>query len=664
MGYTIDIDTGGTCTDGLFSDGKNLTWVKVDTTPNDLTIAFNKCLDEGTKKLGFTSVSEFLDLVDAIRWSSTIASNVIAEKSGPKLGLFVSKGHGESLYGEVAISPAIGYLLDRSNIVELSQPVNPKELLKGLKEILAKGIRRIVISLKGSFHDNKDELQVKNMIGEQYPEHYLGSVPILSGEDICKHPDDMTRTNAALLNAYVHGPMATSLFKEEDYLRAKGYVKPLLIGHIDGGVTRVSKTKPLDTIESGPIFGIYGSAHFAKIYGLKKVLTLDVGGTTSKIGWLHDGKPIISTDNKIFGIPVKIPLITLSSIALGGGTVAHAHKEAKLVLGPKSMGAFPGPAAYDLGGTEATLTDAFTVLGYLNPKFFAGGTKRLNVAKAQTVIQQKVASTINSNLTDAARKIASEAFSMLSSEIKIASKSVDNLTDYVLFSFGGNGGLSACEVAQELHIGKVYVFYVGSVLSALGSSIADISHGYEFSPFMSVDRYQDIHKIVAELREQALRDMEGEGLNVKNVSLDLSFQVSDGRHPPITVESRYLDFDNIGDSKAIKMVFNEKAPSAWSREKPIIELIKLTAKHPSPTPEIAVFPKGKADSSVALKEKRDAVWMTGKAISNVYDWDLLQTGHTVNGPAIIESHFTTYLVPPSWQLVVDEYKNGLLEKRR
>jgi N-methylhydantoinase A/oxoprolinase/acetone carboxylase beta subunit len=664
MGYTIDVDTGGTCTDGLFSDGKNLTWVKVDTTANDLTTAFNKCLDEGTKKLGFSNVSEFLDQVHTIRWSSTIASNVIAEKAGPKLGLFVSKGCGESLYGEATTSPAIGYLVDRSNIAELAQPVNPNELLKGLKEILAKGIRRIVISLKGSFYDNTDELQVKDVIAEQYPEHYLGSVPILSGEDICKHPDDMTRTHAALLNAYVHGPMATSLFKEEDYLREKGYLKPLLIGHIDGGVTRVSKTKPIDTIESGPIFGVYGSGHFARIYGLQKVLTLDVGGTTSKIGWLHAGKPIISTENKIFGIPIKLPLINLTSIALGGGTVAHIDKEGKLALGPKSMGAFPGPAAYDLGGTEATLTDAFTILGYLNPKYFAGGTKKLNVAKAEGIIQQRVAGTMGSDLAQASIKIALEAFNLLSREIKRASRSVGNIADYVLFAFGGNGGVFACNVAEELGIDKVYIFSMGSVLSALGSSIADISHSYEFSPSIFVDRYQDIHKIVGQLREQALRDMEGEGLNLNNVTVDLSFQVSDGRHSPITVESRYLDFDNIGDSKAIKMVFNEKAPSGHSREKPIIELIKLTAKHPSPTPELARFPKGKPDSSVAIKEKRDAVWMTGRAVTNVYDWDLLQTGNIVNGPAIIESYFTNYLIPPSWQLAVDEYKNGVLERRR
>jgi N-methylhydantoinase A/oxoprolinase/acetone carboxylase beta subunit len=155
----------------------------------------------------------------------------------------------------------------------------------------------------------------------------LGSVPILTGEDICKHPDDMTRTHAALLNTYVHGPMAISLFKEEDYLREKGYTKPLPIGHIDGGVSRVSKTKPIDTIESGPIFGIHGSVHFSKIYGLDKVITLDVGGTTSKIGWILDGSPITSTESTIFGIPLKIPLISLSSIALGGGTVVKLFRD-------------------------------------------------------------------------------------------------------------------------------------------------------------------------------------------------------------------------------------------------------------------------------------------------------------------------------------------------
>ena len=173
---------------------------------------------------------------------------------------------------------------------------------------------------------------------EQYAEHYLGSIPALTGEEICKHPDDMTRTHAALLNTYVHGPMAASLFKLEDELRERGYILPLLIGHIDGGVAKVSKTTPLNTIESGPIFGVHGGAYFARIYNLQKVITLDVGGTTSKIGLVLDGKPVTANPNAIFGIPLNVPLIDLHSLALGGGTITRVATDSTIKLGPKSSG--------------------------------------------------------------------------------------------------------------------------------------------------------------------------------------------------------------------------------------------------------------------------------------------------------------------------------------
>lgn len=662
MGYTIDVDTGGTCTDGLFSDGKNLIWIKVDTTPHDLTIAFNECLEQGSKKLGFSNPSEFLDHVNIIRWSSTIATNVIAEKTGPKVGLFVSKGYEETLYTSTT-SPAIGYLVDRSNIAGLPQPVNVPEFLKMLKELLAKGVRRIVISLKNSFYNNRNELEAKSIISEQYPEHYLGSVPILTGEDICKHPDDMTRTHAALLNTYVHGPMATSLFREEDYLRKKGYTQPLLIGHIDGGVARVSKTKPIDTIESGPIFGIHGSVYFSKLYGLDRVITLDVGGTTSKTGWILDGRPITSTENSIFGIPLKIPLVSLSSIALGGGTVAFLESK-KIVLGPRSMGAYPGPACYNLGGTEATLTDAFAILGYLNPDYFAGGTKKLDSGKAESVVRERIANPLNIALEKSAQLIANESFDKVAKLIKTNTTHSRELQDYVLFAFGGNGGLFACFVAEKLGVGKVYTFFIGPVFSAFGSSAAEIAHSYEYAPFLALAEYSRLQEIIENLRNRAIRDMEGEGLNLEDVKLSLSFLISDGINSPLTIESEYLNFNSKDDEKKVRELFNNKAPSNYSRDKLIIELLKVTAKHPSPTPELTIFPLGIADSKDALKEKRDVYWSNGYFATNVYNWDLLHAGNVVKGPAIIESAHTNYVIPPLWELTVDEHKNGIMQKWR
>ncbi|MCZ7664773.1 MAG: hypothetical protein M5U22_18450 [Thermoleophilia bacterium] len=372
MGFTVDIDTGGTFTDGLFGDGTSSRRAKVDTTPHDLTISLFNCLYAGAVAFGLANVKDLLRGCDIVRWTNTIATNVVAERKGPRVGLFVTQGHERSLYSGNGESPAIGHVVGAENIVGVSQPVDVEDLLVRLKSLLDQGVRRICISLKDGLENSADEAAVKRVFEDQYPDHYLGTIPLLMGSDISKHPDDMTRTHMALLNAYVHGPMAQAMFKAEDDLRHEGFIKPLLVGHINGGVTRVAKTKPVDTIESGPIFGIHAAAYFAEKYGLPRVVTLDVGGTTAKVGLVQDGRPALTRPADVLGIPLNQPMLSLKSISLGGGTVARVAG-GDLTLGPDSMGAYPGPACYDLGGTEATVTDAYLVSGFLDPDYFAGG---------------------------------------------------------------------------------------------------------------------------------------------------------------------------------------------------------------------------------------------------------------------------------------------------
>jgi len=282
--FAIDIDIGGTLTDGLFSDGEKIVAAKVDTTPHDFTVCFFDCLREGAERLGYEDISNFLADVKVIRWSSTIATNVLAEGKGPKVGLLISEGYYDDLYGK-EVSPAIGMVLEPENIVAVNEPLVEDDVLQKIRGLMEQGVRRVCVSLKGSFQNPAAEQNIKQLIQEQFPDHYLGAVPVLLGSDILHHPDDQTRTHLALINSYVHTPLAVALFKAEDELRQQyKYRKPVYIGHVNGGVARVAKTKGVDTTESGPVFGLYAAAYFAKHYGLERVLSLDVGGTTTKIG--------------------------------------------------------------------------------------------------------------------------------------------------------------------------------------------------------------------------------------------------------------------------------------------------------------------------------------------------------------------------------------------
>src|SRR4051794_1336799 len=383
--YTVDIDIGGTLTDGLFSDGTTVTPVKVDTTPHDFTVCFFECLKEGARQLGFSDLTQLLAHVAVIRWSATIATNIIAERKGPRIGLLVSEGTGEALYGE-GPSPAVGRLVAPHNIVGLPAGASDGEILTAIRGLLEDGVRRIAVSMGGGFADDRAEQAVRRLVDENFPDHYLGAVPLVLGSEIVRHPDDQTRTHMALVNAYVHTPLAVALFKAEDeLLDHHNYRRPVYIAHVNGGVARVSKTKAVDTAESSPYFGLNACAWWSRRYGHAKVLALDVGGTTAKLGVISDGKPMTVEHGDLLGVPLQTPWTLLRSGAVGGGSVARGEGE-QVTLGPDSQGAYPGPACYDLGGKLPTLTDAFLVAGMLNPERFLGGRRALRTDLAQQAL--------------------------------------------------------------------------------------------------------------------------------------------------------------------------------------------------------------------------------------------------------------------------------------
>src|SRR3954462_6259877 len=193
--YTVDIDIGGTLTDGLFSDGATVTPVKVDTTPHDFTVCFFDCLEQGAKGLGFDDLTSLLAQVAVIRWSATIATNIIAERKGPRIGLLVSPGTGAELYGD-GESAAIGRLISPDTIVEVG--ATDAENLTAIRALLEQGVRRIAVSLRDGFEDDAAEQAIRALVDEHFPDHYLGAVPLVLGSEICRHPHAQTRTHMAL----------------------------------------------------------------------------------------------------------------------------------------------------------------------------------------------------------------------------------------------------------------------------------------------------------------------------------------------------------------------------------------------------------------------------------------------------------------------------------
>jgi len=661
--YSVDIDVGGTLTDGLFRDGERSACTKVDSTPHDLTVCLFECLAQGGAQLGFPDLGSFLEQVDLLRWSTTLTSNVLAELRGPKLGLLVTSGHEKDLYSTQQPNPILNRLVDPKNVIGIDGMHDPA-ILGAVRALLESGVRRICISLKGAFQNPEPEARLKRIIDEQYPDHYLGSVPVLIGTDVSPNSDDSTRTYNAVINAYIHSALAATLFKAEDELRyTQGYSRAFLISHINGGVAGVSKTRAIDTLESGPVLGIYGATYLAKIYGLKKVLAMDVGGTTAKLGVIRDGEPLYIQQSDLFGIPVRVTLPYLRSIALGGGSVVSLDGN-QVRLGPESMGSFPGPACYGLGGDKPTLTDAFVAAGLIDPVNFLGGSKPLNADAAREAIDSHVADPRGISVEQACGEIVEVAFDLVAELIAKASRELgQDLSDHVLFAYGGNGGLFASGVAERAGIRSVYLFDLGPVFSAFGSSVSDIAHVYErsFRLPLSPDSGSSpdigpLNRLLEEMCEQSKRDLLGEGISPEGAECAVELEISGSDGKSYSVKSSQILFASVAESRRL---VTPPLPSAEAT----VDLVRMRVKKLIARPALARREKGNSSPGDTELGTRIVTHEGKRQEATLYRWESLAPGNRLQGCAILESANSTYFVPPEWSAEIDGYGNAVLTRK-
>jgi N-methylhydantoinase A/oxoprolinase/acetone carboxylase beta subunit len=665
--YTVDIDTGGTMTDALVSDGKQFFPFKTDTTPHDYTISFFNCLEEASKILGYDHVDIFLRDVSIIRWSSTITTNILAERSGAKVGILVTKGYEKNLYGKKNSLVTDEYV-PKKNIIGLSNEASNIEIMGAVKKLLEEGVRRICVCLKDSFPDNSNEKKIKAVIEEQYPDHIIGSIPVLLGSEMAQLAHDQTRVHYALINAYTHTQLANSLFKAEDVLKyGHQWDGPLLIGNTSGGVAKIGKTKSVDTIESGPVFGTFGGAHIARHYSLSSVLCFDVGGTTTKASIVQDGKPVTQRGGDLMGVPVKTTFAMLRSAAVGGGSIANINKNGLVRLGPKSMGSAPGPACYGLGGSKPTLTDALLLLGYIDGNNFLGGRRQLDVEKSISVIEKHISNKLNISVKEAAIIIRDEAVSMMVELIQsILHEANIEASDTPLFAFGGNGPMFASLIAEKLGLPSAYVFNLGPVFSAFGSAMSDVIHVYERGLGVGLNDTNNsnlLSEVASQLYGQASRDLKGEGFDANQAKFGIEIEYS----------------GDVGDTGSFHMPWPEKnkdifehiqnqfAHTHEQNQSKKIEL-QLFRLHVSYSISEKIIPKSNKNYKSDLQSvSRELIFNKSDlkdAKGTVYQWESLVSGDVVHGSSVVCGETMTCPILSGWELIIDDYQNGKLQRSK
>ena len=654
--YTIDIDIGGTFTDGFFTDGTDVRTEKVVSTPHDITECFMNCIVAGAGAFGLDT-SDFLRRTSVTRVSTTVGTNLLVQGAGPRLGLIVTKGHDKSVYGR-GKAEILGRYVPADMVEGIGEGINNRgkvvreveveELLAAVRRLIEAGARMIVVSFKNAWRNPHNERLARTLVRDRYPIHYLRSVPLQIGSEVMHVADDQARTNSAVFNAYIHTEMARALYRAEDRLREAGFSRPLLVMHASGGSARVAKTIALHTLNSGPAAAAKGAAFLARLFGDKRVVTADMGGTSFDMSVIVDGEAVLNMLPELDGVRIATPMIEVDALGAGGGSIAHVDG-GKLRVGPESAGSAPGPASYAKGGMEPTVTDANLVLGYIDAEYFLGGAMTLDADAARRAMERRVARPLGLTVEDSALAVR-EAINREMANVmsgRLAAKGL-KLSRFTMFAFGGGGPLHACAIAELTGIDRIVAFPYGSVFSAFGSSTCNIQHMYAKTLVIPAARAEEADAALAEMRAQAVRDVVGEGFSEAEMTARVEVDLRVGkRHRTLAIPGKRGRI---------------KGRLARGAGKTVIETVRLLAECDVPRwePTREATAAGRAPRR---KGTRDVCWTpAGAEATPVYDRAALRYGHTVRGPAIVEGPDTGYAVAAGWTLSVGVWGDFVISR--
>ena len=663
--YVIDIDIGGTYTDAIVSHGGGAAYFKTDTTPSDLSQCFEDALQKGAVQLGFSNTGLFLRKILVIRLSTSLSTNTLLERKGERVGLLLTEGRSAEYLACFHTPRNEGHILFPDMVEEVGKPLPDEEIREKAYLLLTRGITAMVVCLDGSADFPKGEDRVKTVIGQYFPKHSIGSVPVLLSSQVSRDEDYFKRINTALLNAYVHAALSRQVSGIEDFLRDEGFAHPLLIVHTNGGSARSAKSTAIQTLSSGAAAGIYGSQRLSSFYHKSHVVIADVGGTSTEIGLNQYDRIAYAMPSHVGDLPLDILSPVYATLGIGGGSIARINQEGNVHFGFESVGAFPGPACYNLGGTEPTLTDAYLILGYFDENYFLGGQKRIHKHWARKVVQKKIADPLGIAVEEAALAIKNKAVEIIGNRIRrVISVEGGSPSEFSLFAVGGGGGCIGSDLMDYAGLREVCVFRQGSVFGAYGSSGMDIMHQYKErmnvvwkkNDATSIQIVRALNKAILALQRHAEKDMSGEGFSPQEIRFETELELKS-----LSAERTYrliLPSPFLWPESAFFPLTGDMPAENKIRITGVVLNARGDIPHAEPTPQ----PDG--GSRKNLKKGARRVYVAPGTFEDIpiYSWDGFSASRLVTGPALMESSETTLWLPEGKTISFDEYGSGIIKK--
>ena len=674
----MGIDIGGTFTDIVVYDhraGRQYSR-KVLTTHDDPARAVMSGVARilGDNGIGAGSVHRLVH-------ATTLFTNAVIERKGAVTALVTTQGFRDSL----EIARELRYELYDLNIenpppivprhlrVEVPErttadgevllPLDGDELLRVTEQLVANGVTSIAIVFLHAYANPANEIAAAKLIRERFPQLF-----VTVSHEVVREIREYERASTTVINAYVQ-PLAHGYLEDlQRRMGEQGIPAMLLLMLSNGGLTHLAEARrnPVQMLESGPAAGALAAAHFGKDDGGGHLLAFDMGGTTAKLSLVDHGEPLVAygfeaARQKRFmqgsGLPVRISTIELIEIGAGGGSIARVDELGLLKVGPQSAGSEPGPACYGLGGTEATVTDADLVLGYLNPGYFAGGTMTVRLDRARDAIErvaqrlclpaEKVAwgihDVVNENMASAAR-------------VHIAERGRDP-KNYAILCTGGAGPVHVFYVAKKIGVRSILCPPSAGVASALGLLVAPASADRVATLGMRLDRgdWKMLEDRFRDLERESLSVIADAGFPLEGATLqrfaDGRF-VGQGHDLVVPLPSGPYDAgDPVRTRAALQDAFERASREKFSRTPPDVPIefinIRVSVRVRVPGTGIA-HERLDIASADAQKGWRNAYFpeLGGYARTAVYARLGLRPGATFAGPAVIEDEGSTLVVGP------------------
>ena len=678
MASRLGIDVGGTFTDLLLLNDTTgeIRLLKIPTTPRDQSVGILTGVEKILDQAGIPSAD-----IGALLHGTTVSTNVVLEEKGARVGLIVTRNFEQVLHMARSQTPGplAGWMimikpdpladLERTRGVperidargEIVEPLDEDSVRATVAELVEAGVESITVSLLHSYANATHEKRVAAIIRD------MGiDLPVTLSSEILPEFREYERTLVAVMNAYVGPSMRAYLANFEAKLRAIDFSPRISILRSDGGLMSVARASesPVHTMLSGPAGGVSGAAFVATLAGYADALGFDMGGTSTDVSLIRDGKPTISRQTTLGHYPINIPSLEVRSVGAGGGSIAHVPMTGALRVGPESAGVEPGPACYGRGGERPTVTDANLVLGRL-PSSLLGGEMTLDAGAAETAIG-KVALPLDLDTHRAAQGIIDIVNENMFGALRLLTvqKGLDP-RDFALVAFGGAGPLHGNAIAMLMGCYPVIVPPTPGVLSALGFLNSDVKNEFARTYVRRVDEIEggQVGDILAELGDQASAWLGEEGIAAADQ--DLRFEIDmryfrQGYEFPLDVDPPALRNGGMADLADRFGAAHER--QYGFRLDHAMEVVNLRAIGTGRVTkaEFKKFEKGDSDASAAVVEQRRVYFDGTFTSANVYDRALLSAGNRVPGPAVIAQTDSTTLIHPGHHGEVDEFLNILI----